>query len=303
VFGIAQNFTSHYVLYWYRPLTSGGNPFGPYVNRNDFAGLMELLAPIGLSLMLFRGVRNEQMPFVGILTVVPIVALLLTESRGGIVSFIFEVGVLALIVYVKRSRKSRVLSLAMVLLIALLAMGWLGENRVLNRFSGYRADELTANRRVTMLKGTWRIFLDHSLIGCGLGTLVAVYPRYETYYDGKIVDHAHNDYIEALAETGIAGGICGLAFFLLWFREVRMRLAREQSSLSQALHAAGIAACAGIMVHSFVDFNLHIPANGLIFLTMIAISTAPVLGRRKNALHSDGSYTTSTIDFGLDHSS
>ncbi|MGH9864985.1 MAG: hypothetical protein ACRD4H_06175, partial [Candidatus Acidiferrales bacterium] len=37
VFGIAQNFTSHYVLYWYRPLTSGGNPFGPYVNRNDFA--------------------------------------------------------------------------------------------------------------------------------------------------------------------------------------------------------------------------------------------------------------------------
>ncbi|MGH9710250.1 MAG: O-antigen ligase family protein [Candidatus Acidiferrales bacterium] len=303
VFGIAQNFTSHYVLYWYRPLTSGGNPFGPYVNRNDFAGLMELLAPIGLSLMLFRGVRNEQMPFVGILTVVPIVALLLTESRGGIVSFIFEVGVLALILYVKRSRKSRVISLAMVLLIALLAMGWLGENRVLNRFSGYRADELTANRRVTMLKGTWRIFLDHSLIGCGLGTLVAVYPRYETYYDGKIVDHAHNDYIEALAETGIAGGICGLAFFLLWFREVRMRLAREQSSLSQALHVAGIAACAGIMVHSLVDFNLHIPANGLIFLAMIAISTAPVLGRRKNALHSDGSYTTSTIDFGLDHSS
>ncbi|MGH9830338.1 MAG: O-antigen ligase family protein, partial [Blastocatellia bacterium] len=170
-------------------------------------------------------------------------------------------------------------------------------------FSGYRADELTANRRVTMVKGAWHIFLDHPLIGCGLGTLVAVYPRYETYYDGKIVDHAHNDYIEALAETGIAGGICGLAFFLLWFREVRMRLAREQSSLSQALHAAGIAACAGIMVHSFVDFNLHIPANGLIFLTMIAISTAPVLGRRKNALHSDGSYTTSTIDFGLDHSS
>ncbi|HVB58186.1 MAG TPA: O-antigen ligase family protein, partial [Candidatus Acidoferrales bacterium] len=244
VFGIAQNFTSHYVLYWYRPLTNGGNPFGPYVNRNDFAGLMELLAPVGLSLVLFRGVRTEQMPFVGILTVVPIAALLLTASRGGIVSFVFEVGVLALIVYVARSKKSQMVPFAIVLLAALLAVGWLGTNRILDRFSSH-ADELTANRRVTMLKGTWHVFLDHPLIGCGLGTLVAVYPRYEPYYDGKIVDHAHNDYVEALAETGIAGGICGLAFFLLWLREARMRLAREQTFLSKAIHAAGVTACAG----------------------------------------------------------
>ncbi len=284
VFGIAQNFTSHYVLYWYRPLTNGGNPFGPYVNRNDFAGLMELLAPIGLSLVLFRGVRTEQMPFVGILTVVPIIALLLTGSRGGIVSFVFEVGVLALIVYVARSKKSQIVPFAIVLLVALLAMGWLGANRVLDRFSSH-ADELTANRRVTMLKGTWHVFLDHPLIGCGLGTLVSVYPRYEPHYDGKIVDHAHNDYVEALAETGIAGGICGLAFFLLWLREARMRLAREQTSLSEAIHAAGVTACAGMMVHSFVDFNLHIPANGLVFLVMVALGAAPVLERKKGALH------------------
>ncbi|HVB58407.1 MAG TPA: O-antigen ligase family protein [Candidatus Acidoferrales bacterium] len=285
VFGIAQNFTSHYVLYWYRPLTNGGNPFGPYVNRNDFAGLMELLAPVGLSLVLFRGVRTEQMPFVGILTVVPIAALLLTGSRGGIVSFVFEVGVLGLIVYVARSKKSQMVPFAIVLLVALLAMGWLGANRVLDRFSSYRADELTANRRVTMLKGTWHVFLAHPLIGCGLGTLVAVYPRYEPYYDGKIVDHAHNDYVEALAETGIAGGICGLAFLLLWLREARMRLVREQTFFSEAIHAAGVTACTGMAVHSFVDFNLHIPANGLVFLVMVALSAAPVLERKKNALH------------------
>lgn len=286
VFGIAQNFTSHYVLYWYRSLTNGGNPFGPYVNRNDFAGLMELLAPIGLSLVLFRGVRTEQMPFVGILTAVPIMALLLTGSRGGIVSFAFELGVLALIVYVARSKKSQIVPFAIVLLVALLAFGWLGTNRVLERFSSYHADELTANRRVSMLKGTWHVFLAHPLIGCGLGTLVAVYPRYEPYYDGKIVDHTHNDYVETLAETGIAGGICGLAFFLLWLREARMRLVREQTFFSKAIHAAGVTACAGMAVHSFVDFNLHIPANGLVFLVMIALSTVPVLERKKSAPHS-----------------
>lgn len=288
VFGIAQNFTSHYVLYWYRPLTNGGNPFGPYVNRNDFAGLMELLAPIGLSLVLFRGVRTEQMPFVGILTVVPVIALLLTGSRGGIVSFVFELGVLALIVYVARSKKSQIVPLAIVLLVALLAVGWLGTNRVLERFSSYHADELTANRRVAMLKGTWHVFLAHPLIGCGLGTLVAVYPRYEPSYDGKIVDHAHNDYVEVLAETGVAGGICLLAFFLLWLREARVRLVQEQAFFPKAIHVAAVTACAGMAVHSSVDFNLHIPANGLVFLVMLALSTTPVLERRRTALHSSG---------------
>jgi O-antigen ligase len=223
---------------------------------------------------------------VGILTVVPVIALLLTGSRGGIVSFVFELGVLALIVYVARSRKSQIVPFAIVLLVALLAMGWLGTNRILDRFSSYRADELTANRRVTMLKGTWHVFLAHPLIGCGLGTLVAVYPRYEPYYDGKIVDHAHNDYVEALAETGIAGGICGLAFFLLWLREARMRFVREQTSFSKAIHVAGVTACAGMAVHSFVDFNLHIPANGLVLLGMVALSAAPVLERKKHRLHS-----------------
>jgi O-antigen ligase len=181
-------------------------------------------------------------------------------------------------------------------------VGWLGTNRILDRFSSH-ADELTTNRRVTMLKGTWHVFLAHPLIGCGLGALVAVYPRYEPYYDGKIVDHAHNDYVEVLAETGVAGGICGLAFFLLWLREARMRLVREQTFFSKAIHAAGVTACAGMAVHSFVDFNLHIPANGLVFLVMVALSTAPVLEPRKNTRHSSRSYTTSGIDFGLDPSS
>src|SRR6185437_2474168 len=198
--------------------------------------------------------------------------------------FVFEVGVLALIIYVARSKKSQMVPFAIVLLAALLAVGWLGTNRILDRFSSH-ADELTANRRVTMLKGTWHVFLDHPLIGCGLGTLVAVYPRYEPHYDGKIVDHAHNDYVETLAETGIAGGICLLAFFLLWLRETRMRLVREQTSFSKAIHVAGVTSCAGMAVHSFVDFNLHIPANGLVFLVMIALSTAPVLERMRTALH------------------
>ncbi len=56
-----------------------------------------------------------------------------------------------------------------------------------------------------MVRGAAHMFFDHPIVGTGVGSLVAVYPRYETFYDGKIVDHVHNDYMELLAETGILG--------------------------------------------------------------------------------------------------
>jgi O-antigen ligase len=283
VLGIAQDYTSHYVLFWFRPLTEGGNPFGPYVDRDHFAGFMELIVPVGMSLIALRGVRREQVPFVGILTLVPIVALILTASRGGIVGFLFEVGLLVALMRVRQA-KFQAATVAAVLLAALAVLGWLGAGTVLDRIKSSSIQDISADRRVTMLKGAWHIFLDHPVVGSGLGTMVAVYPRYETFYDGKIVDHVHDDYAEALAETGIAGGLCALIFIFILFRESKQRLSQEQSGFSRAVHAGGTVACAGILVHSFVDFNLHIPANGLMFLLQAAMVLSPVFQRRKQVL-------------------
>ncbi|MGB6484587.1 MAG: O-antigen ligase family protein [Candidatus Acidiferrales bacterium] len=282
VLGISQDYTSHGVLYWFRPLTEGGSPFGPYVDRDHFAGFMELIVPVGMSLIVFRGVRREQVVFAGILTLVPIVALVLTTSRGGIVSFMFEVGLLATLMRVRRAR-FQAATVAAILLAALAVLGWLGAGKVLDRIKTSSVGDLSADRRVTMLRGAWHMFLDHPLAGTGLGTLVAVYPKYETFYDGKIVDHVHDDYAEMLAETGIAGGLCGLIFLIMLFRESRRRLVEEQSSFSQAVHTAGTVACVGLLVHSVVDFNLHIPANGFFFLLQAAAVLSPVFHRRKQA--------------------
>lgn len=283
VFGLAQNYTSHYLLYWFRPLTEGGSPFGPYVDRNHFAGLMELIVPVGMSLIAFRGVRREQMAFVGILTLVPVVALILTASRGGIVSFVVEVGLLAVLMRARKVRLQAV-AVASVLLAALAVLGWLGAGRVLERIRASSAGDLSAGRRVSMLRGAWHVFLDHPLSGTGLGTLVAVYPKYETLYDGRIVDHAHNDYAELLAEMGVVGGLCGLAFLIMLFEESAKRLAEEQSGFSQAIHVAGTVACVGLLIHSLVDFNMHIPANGLVFLLQVSVIISPVFHPRRRAL-------------------
>ena len=276
LFGIAQHFTSEESIYWVRPLRAGGDPFGPYVNRNHFAGFVELTLPIGLAMLVFRGIQRDVYPLVGLLAIVPAGALILSGSRGGIVSFAFEIAVLWLLARTRISPdRPRFVGIAIVALAAVALIAWLGAARAIERFSSLRVGEVTMSRRVSMIRGAAHVFLAHPIEGAGLGALVAVYPRYETLYDGKLVDHVHNDYIEMLAETGILGGICGLAFLWILFRQARTCYAAEQGHFSRALHAGAMAGLCGILLHTFVDFNLHIPSNSLLFLVMAHLATTP----------------------------
>jgi O-antigen ligase len=277
--GIIQHFTSEGTIYWLRTLRSGGEPFGPYVNRNHFAGFVELTLPIGLAMLIFRGLRRDLYPLATVLTIVPIGALILSGSRGGIVSFGFEVAVLWLLAKTHKGKEGpHLAALAIVALAALALIAWIGAGRAFERFSMIRPGEVTIDRRFTMSRGALHIFEDHPVKGAGLGALVAVYPRYEILYDGKLVDHVHNDYMEMLAETGVLGGLCGLAFLWVLFREAKTCYVAEQGHFSRALHAGAVTALCGILLHSFVDFNLHIPANALLFLLQVSLATsAPLL--------------------------
>ena len=288
--GIVQHFTSPSDIYWTESFKSESNFFGPYVNRNHFAGFVELTLPTGLAMMAFRGLRRDLVPLAILLAVVPLSALVLTGSRAGIVSFVLEIAVIVLLV---RSRSAawwkapRILAAGSVALVALAFVAWVGAAKAVQRFSALNARDVSFSRRISMARGAARIFLDHPLKGCGLGTLVDVYPRYETVYDGRLVDHIHNDYMEGLAETGILGGLCG--FFFLWnlYRESRRNFWAEQSHLSRALHAGAIAAIAGLLLHSFVDFNLHIPANALLFLLQAFVATSPTFRSERSRLRYD----------------
>jgi len=274
LFGILQSLTFNGKLYWFRELRHGGIPFGPYVNRNHFAGLMELVAPLGLALLFLHGVQRDKLPLVGLFTVVPLGALFFSASRGGITSFLAEAGLLVIFVWGRPAARAQLRAITLVVLLAGAFVAWLGVGRTLEHFAKFQSVEVSEARRLGMLKDTWRIFLDHPWVGTGLGTLVAVYPRYESYYDGKIADHAHNDYVEMLADTGVIGGLCGSAFLVLLFRPALSRLKFDQNSFTISAHIGALVACSGLLVHSLVDFNLHIPSNALLFFLQAAIATS-----------------------------
>lgn len=276
---IIQHFTSNGKIYWFQEVASGADVFGPFVNRNHFAGFLELTLPVGLALLAFRGVRRELFALAALLTIVPLSALVLSGSRGGIISFVFGMGVLALLARSCQELRGprMVAAIVMVALAAMALIAWVGARGAIERFTPQHSNGIELSRRASMFRGAAHIFLDHPVLGSGLGTLVSVYPRYETQYDGRIVDHVHNDYIEALAETGLLGGLCGLAFLWRLYRHARENFQADQSHFSRALHAGAIAALSALLLHSFADFNLHIPSNALLFLVMAYLATSPPL--------------------------
>jgi len=273
--GIIQHFTFNGKIYWFRELRQEGFPFGPFVNRNHFAGLLELIIPLGLAVLLHRGVRRDQLPLVGLFTGISIAALFLSASRGGIVSFLFQLFLLAILVWVRPVGPKAVAAALALLLLTGVFILWLGAEQTFSRFGNRWSEQVASSRRLVIVKDSWRIFLDRPALGTGLGTFQTVYPKYETFYDGKIVNHAHNDYVELLVEAGAAGFACGLLFVFLFFRESSSWLRSEASLFASAVRVGALVSCAGLLLHGVVDFNFHIPSNALLFLLCALMATSP----------------------------
>ena len=208
--------------------------------------------------------------------------MLLCASRGGLIALAAECIVLLLVLLkLARTRGRRPVRPAVVLAaIALVVLGftWIDPGDSLTRLETVvrpnLAKEIGFGNRKEVALDSLRIVRDHPWVGTGLGSFKTVYRQYQSFPDDSLWDHAHNDYAEVLAETGlIGGGLTALAILLflnLSFRGLLDRL--ERGSGWMALGAT--LGCCGLLVHSFFDFNLHLPANALCFALCLALATS-----------------------------
>lgn len=274
LFAIAQHYTFNGKLYWFVPLPQSSEPFGPFVDRDHFAGFIELTAPFGLAMLFHGRWRGEKAALVTLFTAVPIAALALCGSRGGIVAFTFAILFLILVSQRRNIGIRQVFAPVSLIILCGALVFWFDASATMQRFGALTVSDISRDQRVSMDRDTLRIFLDHYSNGTGLGTLETVFPQYETNYTGRVVDHAHNDYLELLAGTGAAGGFLGLAFIVLLFRQGLANLNSCECQSDHAFYAGALAACSALLVHSFVDFNLHVPANALLFLLLATLASA-----------------------------
>lgn len=98
LFALVQHFTWNGRFYWLRPDTAERSmPFGPFVNRNHFAGYMELLMPLPVAMVITHAARRDTRLFHVFAAAMMGVAAVVSLSRGGMVSIAAEMIFIAML--------------------------------------------------------------------------------------------------------------------------------------------------------------------------------------------------------------
>jgi O-antigen ligase len=282
-----------------------GFGYAQFINPNHFAFLMELALGLALGIVVCRGVSGKRLAIYLIAAVPMWIALVLANSRGGILSILCQVLFLALLLSVGREsrrfeRDSSKLTNRLLLssrnvivrgvLVAALLIGAItmivvvGGDPLAGRVDSIAVelDRKTADAftlRPAIWRATWELIKDHPIAGVGFGGYGIAITRYHAASGETTPQEAHNDYLELLASGGVIGLAIGLWFVLALVKTAKRKLnklraadgADVAASFERAVTLGAIAGILTVAVHSLVDFGLHITINTVVFTVLVAI--------------------------------
>lgn len=293
LYGLFELYRRNPSILFYKKVYGLDSASGTFVSRNHFSGYLEMIIPLAIGLIIARSnlfqvsgltwreklVRLSEKKwasnFLILCSVVLMgIAVIFSKSRSGIFVLIFTFvlffGLVVLFIDFKRVRKKwtkRLLGAAFsfIVLISLYA----GIDGMLQRFS---LDKLLREDRPTFWAHSMRTFSDFPLMGTGLGTFGALFPPIQGEDGLLALTHAHNDYLEYLSELGIIG--FGLIFGgIIYMVVVSASTWRGRHHPEvKGLGVGALVSLAAIFIHSFTDFNLHIPANMVLFSVIVPLT-------------------------------
>jgi O-antigen ligase len=308
LFGIVRQTTQRSEIGFILPLLRPNSGYGQFINRNHFALLMEMGFGLALGMVIGGGARRER-TLLYLAPILPIwTALVLANSRGGILSMLAQV-MFAILILQARARsemsgpsrlgaiwwrlKNSLLFRALLstcLLIAI-AVGiiWIGGDDVVSRMETVREEvsveglEGTARvQRKEIWKSSLRLVKEHWIAGAGLGAYAVAINQYHQGSGQLVPREAHNDYLELLASGGVIG-VALFAWFLVAFTKRARRVMKESDAFRRAACYGALIAIFGVAIHSFVDFGLHVTVNSVVLMALVAIATARVPSENDHA--------------------
>jgi O-antigen ligase len=261
---------------------------GAFVNRNHFAGYLELCLSMGLGLLIAsltgegssgwkQFLRNmlawmlSPRMLLRMALLVMVIALVLSRSRMGNTAFFASMLVCGAIglVLSKHATRSMVIVLVSVVIIDIALVGArFGAEKVVERLE--RTQVETERNEAKLAIGVWK---DFPVFGSGLASFYGIFPRYK---DGHLApgfyDRAHNDYVQFASETGLVGiSLVGLLVLMSFAVALRAQQVRRDP-LMRGISFGAMMGILALMIHSWVDFNLQIPANALTFMLILAFA-------------------------------
>jgi O-antigen ligase len=276
------------------------NVIGTFVNRNHFAGYMELTLSMGIGLMIAR-LGNSGPSYSGwryrlvaalsflispkmrlrMMLVIMVIALVLTHSRMGNSAFfaaMMIVGAISIPLSWRSARSTAVLILSLVVIDVAIIGTWVGLEKVVSRINNTTmaavngAGNDSVEERLLPAQSTLPLIREFPLFGTGAGSFYGVFPKYQPPEVRGYYDHAHNDFAEITSDLGLVGAAV-LALLALSTAAVSIKvLYQRRSSLTRGVAFGALMSIVALAIHSTVDFNLHIPANALTFVMIMALA-------------------------------
>lgn len=266
---------------------------GTFVNRNHLAGYLELAGAAALGLILSdlgggggrRTLRQRVAELITLLfstkmrarlaLIVMAVALVLTRSRMGNIAFVGSLSVCAMGYVMLRHRqhalKAFVLFGSVIAVDILIVSQWYGLDRVIQRIE---QTDLSVDSRTVFLRHAPAAVDAYRTTGSGLGTFAVAFSPFRTAELEPYFDHAHNDYIEFMVETGTVGLSLLAAFVLMHVVHAVWTLMSRRRRMIAAVSFSALMGMSAIAIHSVADFNLQIPANAATLLVLMALSAS-----------------------------
>ncbi len=278
-------------IYGLRPVTSN-LPFASFVNKHHFAGFMEMTIGLTLSLLYGESTKKDNKLLLVIAVVLMGSGLVLTGSRGGLVSLLGVIGFVTFFSLSQKKSKSSdhetqpvyrqkklILIGASITLVLVLftSVIFLGGESSLMRGTGLNNPDEISNGRFHFWQMSLQIIKDHPIIGTGLDTFGVAFTRYDTW-NGKIrVEQAHNEYLHILSDAGVLGFACFVFFMILLFKNGLRNASLSSDRYRRAVAIGAIGGCVGIIIHSFFDFPLRTPSNLYFFLMLAVLATNTII--------------------------
>jgi O-antigen ligase len=263
-----------------------GRASGTFISPNNLAGFLALLLPLALAFLLVGKVSVITRILAGYAAVAMSAGLAVTFSRAG---WVAAGGGIILVLGILLGHRNHRLK-AWLLLLALLAGGGLFTTQYLSKTVGYmqrvaKPDDdgpsvLYFDSRRDMWRAAEQMWLDH--VWCGVGPGLYDY-RFREYRPESLQsrpDRVHNDYLNLLADWGAVGGalvLGGIVVFIAGLRRTWPHVRRKENDFGSgqsnrfAFFLGAMGGLAALAIHSLMDFNLHIPANALAGVTLLAL--------------------------------
>ena len=285
IYGIIQVIIgSDHVWHFTRPAQYLGRGSGTFINPNHFAGWLGMLLPLCLSYVLIGRINLSMRILLGYSALMLLLGIAVSMSRGGWISTSMMLFVFVGVIGFQKKFRLKVIIITFLFFTAIsifFIKSDFAQDRISRANTPGTLDHVES--RTELWISAYQVWKEEKLFGVGPGHFDHRFSAHRPPTLQSQPVRVHNDYLNILVDWGIIG----LILVAIWFSTLAYVIKKcwkysqrtasdfsKKTSNRAAFVLGGTIGLGSLTIHSFVDFNLHIPSNAILASTIAALLTS-----------------------------